>query len=606
MTAPPKKTILEARQLSVAFPSKKQENRVVDELSFQLFSGETLGIVGESGSGKSMTALSLMQLLPRRAVLHPESEIILHRKNGESIDLTGQKPAVMRQIRGNEMSMIFQEPMTSLNPVFACGEQVAESLILHQGLSGKQARVRTIELFREANLPRPEKIYTSYPHQISGGQKQRVMIAMAMACNPSLLIADEPTTALDVTVQKNILQLMNRLREQHDTSILFITHDLGVIAEIADKVMVMYQGKIVEFGSVWDIFSHPQHPYTKGLLACRPRLDVSLSRLPTVSDFMQVNEKGALVEKKGKYNSVGEAILFNAESPTELIEKRMQVIKSGPILKIKNLKTYFPLNLGFFSGGREFVKAVDNVSFEVYPGEAIGLVGESGCGKTTLGRSILKLVEPTSGFVFFEGQLINYMKKRQLRQMRKHMQIIFQDPYSSLNPRKTIGDTIMEPMKQYKLGRNKNERIERVMQLLEKVDIPRDSFYKYPHEFSGGQRQRICIARALAVEPKLIICDESVSALDVSVQAQVLNLLNDLKNEFNFTYIFISHDLSVVKFIADRILVMKNGKLVEMGYPDALFARPKEPYTRSLIDAIPKGDLEDIKKAQLQRKLSAQ
>ncbi|HBH21877.1 MAG TPA: ABC transporter ATP-binding protein [Cytophagales bacterium] len=606
MTAPPKKTILEARQLSVAFPSKKQENRVVDELSFQLFSGETLGIVGESGSGKSMTALSLMQLLPRRAVLHPESEIILHRKNGESIDLTGQKPAVMRQIRGNEMSMIFQEPMTSLNPVFACGEQVAESLILHQGLSGKQARVRTIELFREANLPRPEKIYTSYPHQISGGQKQRVMIAMAMACNPSLLIADEPTTALDVTVQKNILQLMNRLREQHDTSILFITHDLGVIAEIADKVMVMYQGKIVEFGSVWDIFSHPQHPYTKGLLACRPRLDVSLSRLPTVSDFMQVNEKGALVEKKGKYNSVGEAILFNAESPTELIEKRMQVIKSGPILKIKNLKTYFPLNLGFFSGGREFVKAVDNVSFEVYPGEAIGLVGESGCGKTTLGRSILKLVEPTSGFVFFEGQLINYMKKRQLRQMRKHMQIIFQDPYSSLNPRKTIGDTIMEPMKQYKIGRNKNERIERVMQLLEKVDIPRDSFYKYPHEFSGGQRQRICIARALAVEPKLIICDESVSALDVSVQAQVLNLLNDLKNEFNFTYIFISHDLSVVKFIADRILVMKNGKLVEMGYPDALFARPKEPYTRSLIDAIPKGDLEDIKKAQLQRKLSAQ
>jgi peptide/nickel transport system ATP-binding protein len=458
MTAPPKKTILEARQLSVAFPSKKQENRVVDELSFQLFSGETLGIVGESGSGKSMTALSLMQLLPRRAVLHPESEIILHRKNGESIDLTGQKPAVMRQIRGNEMSMIFQEPMTSLNPVFACGEQVAESLILHQGLSGKQARVRTIELFREANLPRPEKIYTSYPHQISGGQKQRVMIAMAMACNPSLLIADEPTTALDVTVQKNILQLMNRLREQHDTSILFITHDLGVIAEIADKVMVMYQGKIVEFGSVWDIFSHPQHPYTKGLLACRPRLDVSLSRLPTVSDFMQVNEKGALVEKKGKYNSVGEAILFNAESPTELIEKRMQVIKSGPILKIKNLKTYFPLNLGFFSGGREFVKAVDNVSFEVYPGEAIGLVGESGCGKTTLGRSILKLVEPTSGFVFFEGQLINYMKKRQLRQMRKHMQIIFQDPYSSLNPRKTIGDTIMEPMKQYQLGRNKKER----------------------------------------------------------------------------------------------------------------------------------------------------
>jgi peptide/nickel transport system ATP-binding protein len=606
MTAPHQKTILEVRQLSVAFPSKKQENRVVDEVSFQLFSGETLGIVGESGSGKSMTALSLMQLLPRRAVLHHESEIILHRKNGESIDLAGQKPAVMRQIRGNEMSMIFQEPMTSLNPVFTCGEQVAESLILHQGLSGKQARVRTIELFREANLPRPEKIYTSYPHQISGGQKQRVMIAMAMACNPSLLIADEPTTALDVTVQKNILQLMNRLREQHDTSIVFITHDLGVIAEIADKVMVMYQGKIVEFGSVWDIFSHPQHPYTKGLLACRPRLDVSLSRLPTVSDFMQVNEKGTLVEKKGKYNSVGEAILFNAESPTELIEKRMQVIKSGPILKIKNLKTYFPLNLGFFSGGREFVKAVDDVSFEVYPGEAIGLVGESGCGKTTLGRSILKLVEPTSGFVFFEGQLINYMKKHQLRQMRKHMQIIFQDPYSSLNPRKTIGDTIMEPMKHYKIGRNKNERIERVMQLLEKVDIPRDSFYKYPHEFSGGQRQRICIARALAVEPKLIICDESVSALDVSVQAQVLNLLNDLKNEFNFTYIFISHDLSVVKFIADRILVMKNGKLVEMGYPDALFARPKEPYTRSLIDAIPKGDLEDIKKAQLQRKLSAQ
>lgn len=426
---------------------------------------------------------------------------------------------------------------------------------------------------------------------------------MAMSCNPSVLIADEPTTALDVTVQSNILRLMEGLRENHDTSIIFISHDLGVIAEVADRIIVMYEGKIVEEGNVFKIFNHPEHPYTKGLLACRPRLDIKLRRLPTVSDFMTSGQEADGTIKK-TYNSIGEALLLNAELKKETIQKRLDVIQGGPILRVNNLSTSFPIKKGLFGKAKEEIIAVDDVSFEVYPGETVGLVGESGCGKTTLGRSIIRLVDPGKGQIVFDGHRVHELRGRQLRQLRRQMQIIFQDPYSSLNPRQTVGEAIGEPIRIHEIVVGKTARKKRVFELLEKVGLSSEHYYRYPHEFSGGQRQRICIARALATNPKFIICDESVSALDVSVQAQVLNLLNDLKKEFKFTYLFISHDLSVIKFMADRIFVMNNGKLVEIGYPDALFERPKEEYTRNLINAIPKGDVEDIRKAQLRRRLA--
>ncbi len=506
----------------------------------------------------------------------------------------------LRSIRGNEIGMIFQEPMSSLNPVYTCGNQVAEALMEHQQLSQKEAKEKTIELFNEVRLPRPEKIFHSYPHQISGGQKQRTMIAMAMSCNPSVLIADEPTTALDVTVQSNILRLMENLRENHDTSLVFISHDLGVIAEVADRILVMYDGKIVEEGNVFQIFNNPQHPYTKGLLACRPRLDIKLRRLPTVKDFMTNDEQ----DGTGKYRSIGEALLLNAELKKETIQKRLEVIQGGPILRVKNLTTAFPTKTNMLGKVKESLTAVDDVSFEVYPGETVGLVGESGCGKTTLGRTIIRLIDPNEGEIVFDGNEIHLMKGESLRLLRKRMQIIFQDPYSSLNPRQTIGEAISEPMKIHKIIEGKAARKERVLELLEKVGLKSAHYNRFPHEFSGGQRQRVCIARALATNPQFIICDESVSALDVSVQAQVLNLLNDLKKEFKFTYLFISHDLSVVKFMADRIFVMNKGKLIEMGYSDALFDRPKEEYTRNLISAIPKGDVEDIRKAQLRRRIA--
>jgi len=425
-----------------------------------------------------------------------------------------------------------------------------------------------------------------------------------MSCQPSILLADEPTTALDVTIQKNILELMDQMRKEMNTSIIFISHDLGVIAEIADRVLVMYNGKIVEKGTIEDIFTRPEHPYTKGLLACRPRLDIKLNVLPTVEDFMQAADNESNASGKRKFRSVGEALLHNAETKGELIQKRIKTIKGGPLLRIKKIKKYYPVKTGIFGKIRGFVKAVDNVSFVIYPGETVGLVGESGCGKTTLGKTILKLIDSTDGTVMYEGKVINHLVESQLRPMRKDIQIIFQDPYSSLNPKHKIGYTIMEPMRIHKILNSDKERRDRVYELLEKVNLKREHFDRYPHQFSGGQRQRISIARALALNPKFIVCDEAVSALDVSIQAQVLNLLNQLKNEFNFTYLFISHDLSVVKFIADRILVMKDGKLVEIGYSDALFDRPKHPYTKKLIEAIPKSDPEDIYKIQMRKKTS--
>jgi peptide/nickel transport system ATP-binding protein len=596
--------LLEVRNLRTSFSTEVGLVKAVDDISFSLKKGETIGIVGESGSGKSVAALSLMKLVKSPPGIVEGGEIIFNSPSLAKVDITKLSNKEMRLIRGNEISMIFQEPMTSLNPVFTCGDQVMEAILLHQNVGKKEAKERTIRLFKEVQLERAEEIFRSYPHQISGGQKQRVMIAMAISCNPEVLIADEPTTALDVTVQSTILDLMKRLRDNNNMSIIFITHDLGVVAEIADRVLVMYHGKIVEQGTVWDIFANPKHPYTKGLLACRPRLDIKLKVLPVVSDFMSMDDLGNMTEKKDyKYSSVGEAILLNVQSEQEIKQHQASLLRKRPILQVQNLSTHFPEGNSILSRAKKYFRAVDDVSFEVYPGETLGLVGESGCGKTTLGRSILRLIEPTSGDVIFEGRNICKLTREELRLLRKEIQIIFQDPYSSLNPRITVGEAIMEPMRIHKVLSTNSERKDKVMELLETVNLKKDVFNRYPHEFSGGQRQRIAIARTLALNPRFIICDESVSALDVSVQAQVLNLLNRLKEKFNFTYIFISHDLSVVKFISDRIIVMNQGKIVEMGYPEQIYYKPKEEYTRKLISSIPKGDLEDIRKAMLKRKM---
>ena len=594
--------LLKVSNLSTHFRTERGIVKAVDDVSFTLKRGETIGIVGESGSGKSVTALSLMQLIPNPPGKIANGTIEFNHPQKGIIDLVTLDEKEMQDERGNSISMIFQEPMTSLNPVFTCGDQVMEAIQLHQKVSSKEAKRRTIELFKKVELPRPEAIFDSYPHQISGGQKQRVMIAMAMSCNPSVLIADEPTTALDVTVQSRILELMQQLRDENNMGILFITHDLGVVAEIADRVIVMYQGKIVEQGTVYEIFSNPKHPYTKGLLACRPKLDLHLKVLPVVSDFMEVDAQGQFLEKERKFSSIGEAILFTYVSDEDIIDRNNAFAKLEPQLKIKNLKTWFPIKKGFLGKTVDYVKAVDDVSFDVFPGETIGLVGESGCGKTTLGRSILRLIDPTEGSIEFEGINILNLDEKELRNLRKDIQIIFQDPYSSLNPRMTIGEAIIEPMRINNILDTDFARKKRAVELLERVNLSRKQFNRYPHEFSGGQRQRICIARALALNPKFIICDESVSALDVSVQAQVLNLLNELKEEFNFTYIFISHDLSVVKFMSDRIIVMNKGKIEEMGYAEDIYHNPQTEYTKRLIHSIPKGNLEDILRAQLKRK----
>ena len=585
--------LLEFKNLVTEFHTEGKTVKAVNDISFCLNKGETIGIVGESGSGKSVTSLSAMRLIPSPPGVISGGEIIFHQKNLPPVDLLSLSEEDMRKFRGNDIAMIFQEPMTSLNPVFTCGDQVLEAIMLHQKLNKNDAKELTIELFKQVQLPDPERIYSTYPHQISGGQKQRVMIAMAMSCQPSVLIADEPTTALDVTVQKTILHLMKDLQQKHEMGIMFITHDLGVIAELADKVVVMYKGKIVEQGNVWEIFTNPQHPYTKGLLACRPPLDKRYTFLPTVSDFMQIDESGKIVDNNISVEDFTKKLIISESTRKQKQEK---LFKNEPVLKIKNLKTYFPIRNGFFGGISSHVKAVDDICFEVYPGETLGLVGESGCGKTTIGRTILRLEEPTSGEMIYKGQDISLMTAEELRLFRKEVQIIFQDPYSSLNPRMTIGNAIMEPMQVHKILKSDVERKKRVEELLERVNLDPTHFYRYPHEFSGGQRQRIGIARALAVNPKFIICDESVSALDVSVQAQVLNLLNELKDEFGLTYIFISHDLSVVKYMSDRMVVMQEGKIEEMGDADQIYNNPKTKYTQKLIDAVPEGKIEDIKK----------
>ena len=574
--------LLQIKDLHTEFTTEEGLVKAVKGISFDLLAGETVGIVGESGSGKSVTSLSIMRLLSEAGKI-AQGEIFFNDKN-KIVDLTKISEEEIRQYRGNEIAMIFQEPMTSLNPVMKCGDQVAEALILHKKLSKKEARIQTIALFEKVKLPRPEQMYDSYPHQISGGQKQRVMIAMAISCDPSILIADEPTTALDVTVQATILELLQQLQKEKNMGMLFITHDLGVIADIADKVVVMYKGKVVESGTVKQIFNSPKHPYTKGLLACRPPLHQRLKKLPTIVDFMTENLDGTFTEI---FKSVDDSRNSFVVTQQEITAQRKNIYAQQPILKVENLCTWFPIRKGIFGKVKEHVKAVDDVSFDVYPGETLGLVGESGCGKTTLGRSIIRLVEPTDGKVIFKGEDFASLHGSVLRKMRKHIQIIFQDPYSSLNPRMTIGRAIMEPMQVHKLHNNDTDRKRKVIELLERVNLNASHFNRYPHEFSGGQRQRICIARALALQPQFIICDESVSALDVSIQAQVLNLLNELKKDFNFTYIFISHDLSVVKFMSDRMIVMNKGKIEEMGDPEQIYYHPKSEYTKRLIAAIP-------------------
>lgn len=585
------KPLLEVKNLVTEFKTDGGIIKAVNDISFTLNRGETIGIVGESGSGKSVTSLSVMRLIPNPPGRIASGEINFFQKDGQIIDLTKISEQEMRKFRGNEISMIFQEPMTSLNPVFTCGDQVMEAIMLHQKVTKKRATEITLNMFEKVRLPNPQRVLDAYPHQLSGGQKQRVMIAMAMSCNPAVLIADEPTTALDVTVQKTILDLMAQLKGEIDSSIMFITHDLGVIAEIADRVLVMYKGKIVEQGKVLDIFGNPQHPYTKSLLACRPPLGKRLSKLPTVVDFMEETENGEVIEKN---KSVAEAINAVVISEQEIQKRRDEVFARKPILQLKNVQTWFPAKKDFFGRVQEYVKAVDDVSFDVFEGETLGLVGESGCGKTTLGRTILRLAPAHGGEVIFDGKNVFNLNNNEMKEMREHMQIIFQDPYSSLNPRITIGDAIMEPMTVHGIYSSEKERKDKVLDLLAKVNMKPEHFNRYPHEFSGGQRQRICIARALALNPKFIICDESVSALDVSVQAQVLNLLIQLREEFKFTYIFISHDLSVVKFMSDRMVVMNKGKIEEMGISDEIYNNPQKEYTKNLIAAIPKGELSDI------------
>lgn len=556
-----KETLLTIENLSVSFG----ENQVIHNISYALNSNEILGIVGESGSGKSVSSLAILGLLPKNISKINSGSIIYQGEN-----LVGLSPKLYRKIRGFKIAMIFQEPMSSLNPSMTCGKQVEEILLQHTSLTKKQAKDETLSLFKKVKLPNPLRVYNVYPHEISGGQKQRVMIAMAIACKPDILIADEPTTALDVTVQNDIVSLLKSLQVETKMSIIFITHDLALISEIADRVLVMYKGKIVEQGSVEVIFKNPQHNYTKALINSRPSLDTRLKTLPTIQDFLDDSISTEIISKEQRQNN--HKLLYS----------------KPPLLEVINLEKEYITASGWFTKPQYF-KAVNNVSFKLFEGETLGLVGESGCGKSTLGNAILQLDKATSGSILYKGVDITKLGKGEIRTLRKDIQIIFQDPYSSLNPRIPVGEAIMEPMKVHKLYKTDKERKDKVIAVLERVGLSEAYFNRYPHEFSGGQRQRIGIARTIALQPKLIVCDESVSALDISVQAQVLNLLNELKQDFGFTYIFISHDLAVVKYMSDQLLVMNQGKIEELDDADRIYSHPEKAYTKKLIDAIPKG-----------------
>ena len=558
------KKILDVLGLTISFGKNKQETAVVHDIDFSLYENEILAIVGESGSGKSVTSKAIMGLL------QDKNTHIKGRINFEETSLLSLSSKEFARLRGNDIAMIFQEPMSALNPSLTCGFQVAEMLLHHKKVSASEVKKEVLQLFEKVKLPRPQDMYTSYPHQISGGQMQRVVIAMAIACKPKLLIADEPTTALDVTVQKEILQLLKDLQKQTGMSMLFISHDLALVCELADRVLVMYKGDIVEKGTVKEIFEAPKKPYTKALLGSRPTLNVRYKILPTIASI--------------KDNS------FTPQSITsqQRAKKHQKIYTKTPLLRVENVaKSYFS-KVGVF-GQKQEIKAVNGISFDVFEGETLGLVGESGCGKSTLGKVILQLEKATKGSIFYKGKEITSLKSKDLRSLRKDIQLIFQDPYSSLHPRKIIGQAIIEPMEVHGIGSSKKQRKEKAMELLSRVGLEESYFHRYPHQLSGGQRQRVGIARTIAMEPKLVICDESVSALDISVQAQVLNLLNELKEDFGFTYIFISHDLAVVKYMADQLLVMNKGAIEEIGDADEIYANPVKQYTKKLIDSIPKG-----------------
>ncbi|WP_303316488.1 ABC transporter ATP-binding protein [Flavivirga abyssicola] len=552
--------ILKIKDLSISFGN----NDVIHNISYHLNKNEILGIVGESGSGKSVSSLAILGLLPKKISKITSGSIIYNNK-----DLTNLAPKAFQNIRGKKIAMIFQEPMSSLNPSMTCGKQVQEILLQHTKLSKQESKDETILLFEKVKLPDAVRVYNSYPHEISGGQKQRVMIAMAIACKPDILIADEPTTALDVTVQKEIIKLLKTLQVDTKMSVIFITHDLALISEIADRVLVMYKGDIVEQGDVSTIFKAPKHVYTKALINSRPSLDTRLKTLPTIDDYLNnttSNDVITIEQRKLQHKK-----LYN----------------KAPLLEVINVEKEYISKSGWFTKPESF-KAVNDVSFKLYEGETLGLVGESGCGKSTLGNAILQLDKATAGQILYNGTDITKLPNSEIKKLRKDIQIIFQDPYSSLNPRIPIGEAIMEPMKVHNLFSD-SERKEKAIDILNRVGLSEDYFDRYPHEFSGGQRQRIGIARTIALQPKLIVCDESVSALDISVQAQVLNLLNELKETFGFTYIFISHDLAVVKYMSDQLLVMNKGKIEELGDADVIYSTPKKEYTKKLIEAIPKG-----------------
>ncbi len=554
--------LLSVRDLDIRFriDRKSEPFHAVKGISFDIPPNSTVALVGESGSGKSVSAMAILGLLPENAIVAPQGQVIYGGRN-----LLTASMQELQALRGKDISVIFQEPMTSLNPVFTVGEQIAESLRLHMGMSGRQANARVVELLSEVGIPNPQLRVNSYPHEMSGGQQQRVMIAMAIACEPKLLIADEPTTALDVTIQKQILDLIAGLQAKHHMSVLFITHDLGVVGEIADTVVVMQNGTIQEQGTVRQIFESPQHPYTKALLACRPRLDRRPKRLPVIDDFLKSDGRPLHLEERHR-----------GTAPDDQI-----------ILEVKGLNKTFFLKEGFF--GKRAIPAVKDVSFRLPKGKTLGLVGESGSGKTTVGLTLMRLHAATSGEVLFEGRDLLKLSERQMMPYRRRIQIIFQNPYASLNPRFTVGQILVEPMKIHSIGKDENERVGMAFQLLKRVGLSEQSFYKYPHEFSGGQRQRIAIARCLTMKPDVLICDESVSALDVSVQAQVLNLLQDLQDEYHMSYIFISHDLAVVKYISDQVMVMNDGAIVEIADSDEIYRDPKQEYTRKLLSSIPKG-----------------
>jgi len=592
--------LLSIQNLDIAFRSETGTNAAVQNLSLEVNRGELLAVVGESGSGKSVTSLSILQLLPKANTIYANGKVLFAADGTKVNDLLLSPDKDLQTLRGNRIAMIFQEPMSSLNPVMTCGHQVMEAILQHQNIPATNAKKQTIELFEKVKLPLPEAMFSRFPHQLSGGQKQRVMIAMAMSSKPDLLICDEPTTALDVTVQNTILQLIKQLQVEENIGVIFITHDLSVVGQIADRIVVLYKGNIVETGVTADIFIRPNHPYTKALLACRPALHPKGQRLPVVSDFMEVAANGGIVEKvvaNGEWqvaHNIADRNQISNHTSADINRHpdtsfNRETIHQNPILAVKSLNVWYPTITNILGKTTAHFKAVNDVSFEVFQGETLGLVGESGCGKTTLGRAILQLIPATSGEIIYNGKNITGLTKNEVLQLRKEMQIIFQDPYGSLNPRITVGQAIAEPLQVHGIVATEKLRREKVVEWLEKVNLKAEHYNRYPHEFSGGQRQRIVIARALVMNPKFVVCDESVSALDVSVQAQVLNLLNDLKKEMGFTAIFISHDLGVVNYISDRIMVMQKGRIEEIGLAEEVYRRPQSSYTRQLIEAIPKG-----------------